>query len=269
MGDPRKTRRKYSTPSHPWQDARIKEESVIVEAYGLKNKKEIWRANSTLKNFKEQAKTLVNVAGKKAEIAQQQLVQKIQKIGLLGKAGTFDDILSLSPKDILERRLQTIVLRKGLAKSITQARQFVTHGHIMVGGKKLKSPSHLVTVKNEGTVEFIGGSALSNPDHAERIIEKVVEVPVKKKEAEKQEKPVNDKKEKSKKADKPSEETKEKSTEEKKPEVKEEPKKEKAPKEEKKVEESTDEKTPKKEEKPSEKADEPKEKKEEPVEEKK
>ena len=73
MGDSKKQRRKYSTPSHPWQGARIKEEAVIVESYGLKNKKEVWKLNSKLKNFKEQAKNLVNVTGKQAETAQQNL----------------------------------------------------------------------------------------------------------------------------------------------------------------------------------------------------
>ncbi|PIN72350.1 30S ribosomal protein S4, partial [Candidatus Woesearchaeota archaeon CG10_big_fil_rev_8_21_14_0_10_47_5] len=41
MGDPRKIKKKYSTPIHPWQRARIEEEGVIIKDHGLKNKKEV------------------------------------------------------------------------------------------------------------------------------------------------------------------------------------------------------------------------------------
>ena len=42
---------------------------------------------------------------------------------------------------LLETRLDAIVLRSGLAPSIFAARQFVTHGHIQVNGKKANIPS--------------------------------------------------------------------------------------------------------------------------------
>ena len=50
MGDPKKQRKKYETPLHPWQGERILAEKKIMEEYGLKNKKEIWKMNSMLRN---------------------------------------------------------------------------------------------------------------------------------------------------------------------------------------------------------------------------
>jgi len=47
---------------------------------------------------------------------------------------------------ILERRLDNLVYRLGLASSIRQARQMVVHGHILVNGKKVDIPSYLVQV---------------------------------------------------------------------------------------------------------------------------
>ena len=62
---------------------------------------------------------------------------------------TLDDILSLSVKDVLERRLQTIVKRQGLAKSMAQSRQLVSHGFISVKGRKVTSPSYILTIDDE------------------------------------------------------------------------------------------------------------------------
>jgi len=47
-------------------------------------------------------------------------------------------------KVTLERRLDAILLRSGIAKTIMQARQMVTHGHFLLNGKKHNIPSYLV-----------------------------------------------------------------------------------------------------------------------------
>ena len=41
MGNPKRHRKKYSTPAHPWQRARIEEERELSKEYGFKNKKEM------------------------------------------------------------------------------------------------------------------------------------------------------------------------------------------------------------------------------------
>jgi small subunit ribosomal protein S4 len=52
---------------------------------------------------------------------------------------TGENLLSL-----LERRLDNVIFRLGLASSRAQARQLVRHGHILVNGKKVNIPSYLV-----------------------------------------------------------------------------------------------------------------------------
>jgi len=76
-----------------------------------------------------------------------------------------DDVLDLTVEAILERRLQTLVFRKGLAKSIYQSRQLITHGHIAIDGKKVFSPSYIVPKNEEDKIEYAPTSPLVNPEH--------------------------------------------------------------------------------------------------------
>jgi len=174
MGDPKKPRKKYSTPSHPWQQTRIIEENQLSKEYGLKNKVEIWKHKSMLSKITKQAKRLIALQGKQAEREKEQMFSRLARLGLLKAGGQIDDVLSLSVKDILERRLQTLAYRKGLARSMKQARQFIVHEHIAIGNKKIKSPSYLVSVAEENAISFAANSPLSSPDHPERFEKSVV-----------------------------------------------------------------------------------------------
>ena len=78
---------------------------------------------------------------------------------------TLDDVLSLTLEDLLERRLQTVVVNKGLAATLDQARQFITHGHIAIAGVRVTSPSHIVLRKEEDEIQFSPNSPLSNQNH--------------------------------------------------------------------------------------------------------
>ncbi|MBI5390604.1 30S ribosomal protein S4 [Candidatus Woesearchaeota archaeon] len=178
MGDPKKHRKKYQGPSHPWQRTRIEEEKVLVRDYGLKNKTEIWKMNSYLKRFKSQAKRLATVKHQQDEIERQHLLRLCNKYGFIVGESDVGDILAIDLKKVLERRLQTLLFRKGLARSIDQARQYITHGHVTVQGKKMNSPSYLVPLADEMSIAFIVTSALSNTDHPERRpFEKKVKAP--------------------------------------------------------------------------------------------
>lgn len=172
MGDPRKQRKKYRTPAHPWQRLRIEEEKVILRDYGLKNKTEIWRMHSQLKNYAQQAKHLNALSSKESDKERLQLLQKLRKIGILKPTSRLDDVLSLTLKDILERRLQTIVYRKGLSKSVKEARQFITHKHIKVNEHKITSPSYIVKVDEEDKIIFAENSPLNDINHPKRVLEK-------------------------------------------------------------------------------------------------
>ncbi|MEA3378739.1 MAG: 30S ribosomal protein S4 [Nanoarchaeota archaeon] len=170
MGDPKKQRKKYEGPRHPWEGERIKLEKELVKEYGLKNKKEIWKMNSFLKKIKNQAKDLI---GKKGTVEIEEEVKrfliKLSKLNLVNPTSKIEDVLDIKIKDILERRLQTILLRKNLAHTINQARQFIVHGHIQINEKKLNVPSYMITKDEEGKIAFIGSSPLADLKHSERI----------------------------------------------------------------------------------------------------
>ncbi|MBD3259496.1 30S ribosomal protein S4 [Candidatus Woesearchaeota archaeon] len=173
MGDPRKQRKKYSTPMHPWQKERLDEESEIRKKYGTRNKKEIWRMDSKLKTFFVGAKKANSARTDQEKIEAEQLLTKLRRLGLISETDGPDTILSLTLPDLMERRLQTLVLKKGLAKTIKQARQYITHEHILIGDKKMTSPSYLVTLDEENMIAFDAKSPFKDPMHPER--EKLIE----------------------------------------------------------------------------------------------
>lgn len=170
MGSPKKQRKKFSKPPHPWQKERILAEKELLKEYGLNRKYEIWKMNSILKNFTKQAKNLVTIKNPQVEKERNQLLTKLFSLGLLSKNAKIDDVLSLTLKDILERRLQTLVCRKSLASSFKQARQFIVHEHISLGDKTITAPSYLVPLDEEGTIQFANNSVLFNASHPERLV---------------------------------------------------------------------------------------------------
>ncbi|WP_123537315.1 30S ribosomal protein S4 [Halosimplex salinum] len=159
----------YETPNHPYQGERISEESGLTGQYGLKNKEELWRAQSELRAYRREARKLLgqtDAAG--AEKETEEFLARLKRIGVLDETDSLDDILSLDVTDILERRLQTVVYRKGLANTTSQARQFVSHGHVTVEGRRVTRPSKKVDVTEEGSVEFDDNSPLTDELHPER-----------------------------------------------------------------------------------------------------
>lgn len=169
MGDPRKNRKKYSTPPHPWQASRLKEEGALVEKFGLKNKKEVRKTVSKIKRFKSIAKSLIAGTTEQSQREKKQLITRLIKLNLVNENGTLDDVLGLSIESIFERRLQTLVFRKGLGRSIEQARQFIIHGHISINSKKMTVPSYLVLKDEENKISYNLHSNLNNENHPERM----------------------------------------------------------------------------------------------------
>ena len=198
MGDPRKPRKKYSTPKHPWEKERIEREKELLKKYGLKNKKELWKVESFQRKFTDRAKRSIVATGEHMQKEKEQLLQVLQKLGIMQKTSKLDDVLEITPESFLNRRLQTIVHEKGLGRTINQARQFITHGHIAIDGKKITSPSYYVPVVSESKITFSNSSAFISPDHPEREDStKTVKKPKKEKEIkEKKEEEVEEKKEK-------------------------------------------------------------------------
>ena len=168
MGDPRKHRRKYAGPKKPWDSARLEEEKAIVKEYGTSNKKEIYKMRSTLKKFSLQAKKLMSASSQQSGIERKALLSKLHSLALVNADSPLDDVLALQLKNVMERRLQTLVYRKGFANTIKQARQFIVHRHIKVGSKPITSHSYLVSKDEEHKITFIEKSSLANPEHPER-----------------------------------------------------------------------------------------------------
>ena len=170
MGSPKKQRKKFSKPAHPWQKERILAEKELLKEYGLNRKYEIWKMNSILKNFTRHAKNLTATKKPHVEEEKIQFLTKPSSLGLIGKDKKIEDVLSLTLKDIMERRLQTLVCRKNIASNLKQSRQFIVHEHISIGDKTVTSPSYLVPLNEEGSIQFAQNSVFSNPNHPGRIV---------------------------------------------------------------------------------------------------
>jgi len=172
MGSPRKPKKAYAKPFKIWNRERLDAERPMIQEFGLKNKKELWRISAKLRKFTAQAKRLTALRGEQAAVEKTQLIGKLSSLGIIQPDASLDEVLGLSVKDFLSRRLQTVVFKKNLARSITQSRQFIVHKHITIGHKIITSPSYLVPLSTEVNVTFVDKSALSSADHPERVQEK-------------------------------------------------------------------------------------------------
>ena len=162
MGDPKKQRKKFAKPSHPWQKERIADEKEILKQYGLRRKYEVWKMDSLLKKFLNRAKVIIGERTLQSDMEKRQLLERLYSLGLLKKDSKVEDILNLKLKDVLERRLQTLVCRKHLAKTMMQARQFIVHECVAVGNKKITTPSYLVSIKEEPEIKLVRAINVQN-----------------------------------------------------------------------------------------------------------
>ena len=181
MGSPRRLRKKYSKPLHPWRKSRIDYEKKILEQYGLKNKREIWKSDSRLRRILQQAKRLISLETEQAQREKIQLINRLIKYNLLREDSNLDNVLNLKIDDLLNRRLQTFVYRKNLANSVKQARQFIVHGHISVNGQKITIPSYMVKEDDENKISYAERSSLVNPENPEvsKIKSRIREIEIK------------------------------------------------------------------------------------------
>ncbi len=138
----------YSKPKRPFDKIRIDEESEITKEFGLKNKKEIWKAEAQIKSIREKAKKLISADQKEQQI----LFDSLGKIGL--KVNTIADVLSLDKKDYLKRRLQTVMVDKKFSTTPKSARQLITHKKVLVDGKIINSPSYVVPINLEKKISL-------------------------------------------------------------------------------------------------------------------
>ncbi|MDD5163543.1 MAG: 30S ribosomal protein S4 [Candidatus ainarchaeum sp.] len=156
MGDIKKRKRKFDTPAKRWDKGRIDSERGVKNRFGLKNKRELWKTETFLRKKKEDARKLLAMEPEQREKREKELIDSLAKYGLLDEKAGIDDVLSMTTESLLERRLETIAWRHGLASTIKQARQFIVHGHVAVKSKKVTIPSYMVKKDEEDKIGYYG-----------------------------------------------------------------------------------------------------------------
>jgi len=155
----RRQKKKYSRPRKPFDIERIKEENEVVKKYGLKNKREIWKADAAISRLRNIAKGLITASQEEQKAFLERLVAK----GFLVVGEEIDDVLDLKKENYLERRLQTILFKKKFAKTLKHARQLVTHRFVIVKDRIVNVPSYIVNLKEEQTVKVLPPKPKSVP----------------------------------------------------------------------------------------------------------
>lgn len=160
MGDPRRKHKKYAKPRKRFETSRIKQEDFLLKKYGLKNKRELWRVEFKIDKIRRQAKSLIN--------NQEQQAKLIGKLKMLGfEVNAIDDILALTKENLLDRMLQTMLVKKGFARTPREARQFITHKHVIVAGNIVNIPSFLVPVTLEEKITISKKEKQKGKQHIE------------------------------------------------------------------------------------------------------
>jgi small subunit ribosomal protein S4 len=143
----------------------MQEELKLIGQYGLRNKHELWRHETMLSKFRATARSLIGQTPEERKKMEDELLVRLKRLGILHETAVLDDVLDLTIEDLLERRFQTVVLRRSLAKTIQQARQLITHGHITIGSQRVRIPGYIVTKSDEGQIQYVAQSSLANVNH--------------------------------------------------------------------------------------------------------
>jgi len=177
MGDPKYPRKVWRKPKRPLNYELKMDELQTLGTFGLRTKRELWKAHTELSRVRQQARSLLALTQKVRAEKEPILLKSLSRIGLISDNATLDDVLNLKPTDLLARRLQTIVSNKLGFKTPYQARQAVIHGHIMVGDRKVDIPSYTVTIAEEDSVHFSPESKIPEMLEKSKAEEPKVETP--------------------------------------------------------------------------------------------
>ncbi|MEM2901904.1 MAG: 30S ribosomal protein S4 [Candidatus Bathyarchaeia archaeon] len=153
MGDPKKQRKKYEPPRHPWRMDQLEAELKLIGEYGLRNKRELWRYKTMLSKMRGIARSILGMRGEERERLQKTYFATMTRLGLLDESARIDDALDLTIKNLLDKRLQTLVYRRGLARTIHEARAMITHGHVMIGDRRVTAPGYIVKKDEEALLK--------------------------------------------------------------------------------------------------------------------
>merc|ERR1719399_807876 len=145
------------TPRRAYDKERLDHELKMIGTYGLKNKREIWRCSLILSKVRSVARNLLTMDEKdnRRIFEGQALMRRMIRYGILDEdKQRLDYVLALKVEDFLERRLQTLVYKRGLAKSIHHARVLIKQKHIRVERQIVDVPSFMVRVESQPHIEF-------------------------------------------------------------------------------------------------------------------
>ncbi len=165
MGAPRRNRKKYERPSTMWNKHRIEEEHKLAGTYGLRNLRELWKATSEIRRIRRNAREVLS--GNTGADVGRQIINRLARYNVVNEDAIPDDLLVIKPESLLERRLQTLVYRKGMAKSLKQARQFITHGFIAINSRRMSSPGYLVNKAEESNISYYKAIKIEQPVQAQ------------------------------------------------------------------------------------------------------
>merc|ERR1719198_30136 len=145
------------SPRRAYDKERLDKELQMIGTYGLKTKREIWRVGLILSKVRAVARRLLTLEERDPEriFQGQALMRRMIRYGILDEdKQRLDYVLELKVEDFLERRLQTLVFKRGLAKSIHHARVLIKQKHIRVGHQIVDVPSFMVRVESQPHIEF-------------------------------------------------------------------------------------------------------------------
>src|SRR5438445_10159756 len=139
----------WRRPNRPLNYDLLNEELYVLGTFGLKNKRELWKAHTELSRIRNQARSLLALTQEVRNKKEPTLMKSLARIGLVKENSTLDDVLNLKVTDVLSRRLQTVIQKKASIKSPYLARQVVVHGHVMIGERGVTVPSYTVPIAAE------------------------------------------------------------------------------------------------------------------------
>ena len=164
MGGIVRKRKIARKPRNPWEKSRIIKELQLVGRFGLRNKRELWTVLAIARKDKEQARRLLITINKEEFVTEgRALLNRLFRLGLVSGVDFNDEedisrclkeVLNLEVSDYLDRRLQSLVLKAGLARNITHARALITQGQITLDGRVSDKPGMFVRSENEGFIEI-------------------------------------------------------------------------------------------------------------------
>ena len=169
MGDPKRPRKTFTKPKSPWRTDQLAQELYLLGSYGLRNKRELWKSQTRLSDIRKQARRLLAASEDIRLREEKKLLDSLKRKGLVGETVTLDDVLGLSVEDMLGRRLQTVVFRKGFAVSPAHARQLITHGHIRIAERVVTIPGYEVTAEEDGRIQLFAPEPGEAPKQAPAV----------------------------------------------------------------------------------------------------